>query len=82
MVQKELSAKSFIYLDNNVVGSTVSISSDEYIIAKDLDPEENDKIIEDTNDVDVDVEVPNQPSNTWKKLLASYAIFSLVQFKL
>ena len=56
-VQKELSAESFIDLDNNVV-TIITISSDEDNDAEILDPEEDNKINEDIDDVDVDVEGP------------------------
>ena len=41
--QQELSAESFIDLDNNV--TTVPISSDEDIVAEILDPEEDNEIL-------------------------------------
>ena len=61
-VQKKLSVESFIDLDNNVA-TTVLISSDEDNDAGILDPEEDNKINEDIDDVDVDEEGPSWPSN-------------------
>ena len=61
-VQEKLPAKSFIGLDNNIV-TTVPISSDEDFVADILNPVEDNKINEDINNVDVDVEGLNRPSN-------------------
>lgn len=60
--QEELSSESFINLDNNAV-ATVPISSDEDDVAEIVDPEEDNEIDEDIDNVDEDVEGPNRPSN-------------------
>lgn len=61
-VQEVLSAESFINLDNNVV-TIASISSGEDIVDEISDPEEDDEIDEDTDDIDAVVENSNWPSN-------------------
>ena len=61
-VQEVLSAESFINLDNNVV-IIASISSGEDIVDEISDPEEDDEIDEDTDDIDAVVENSNWPSN-------------------